>query len=71
VKVAEPVPSVGKIVHYRQGGACVAAIVLAVDSPTVVMLHVFPAQGTDGRVWRVGFDPSAEVDGAWHWPARV
>lgn len=77
--MADCAPAVGKMVHYRQGGDCVPAIVLAVKSAEVtlsapvcdVVLHVFPFIGADGRVWSVPLDPTGEAEGSWHWPVDV
>lgn len=68
--MGRPVPSVGRIVHYRYGGQCVAGIVLRVDSPTDLTLQVFPVDGTPGQVW-AGQDDDGRESGTWHWPERV
>lgn len=59
--------SVGRIVHYRGGRECHAALVVEVHHDDDLTLQVFPPSGQVGQVRAVeGHDP-----GTWHWPERV
>jgi hypothetical protein len=64
-------PSVGRIVHYRKGDECQAAIVTEVTSEGGdVTLQVFPANGQTGQVW-AGEDQDGRENSTWHWPEKI
>lgn len=73
-----PMPSVGRIVHYRDEGSCIAAIITevvvtedAVRKPTtfISLCTFFP---DDSRYSPRRFMvPQGLTDKTWHWPERV
>lgn len=65
---AQPVPTVGRIVHFHVGGACHAAIVTAAAGTTATLTVFRP----DGRTiaWPLGIEPG-DTPGTWHWPERA
>jgi len=64
-------PSVGRIVHYIQGGEHFAAIVTTINSqsPTSVNLCVFPCDRGPENHYSVSQGGNVE-EGTWHWPER-
>lgn len=74
-------PTIGRQVHFRQGGQCYTATVVKVWAPTCVNLWV-PPTGSDEPVpgalslqrvaTSVMFDDALHGrDWSWHWPERV
>ena len=62
-------PSVGRIVHYKRGGECHAAIVIDARPDGRVRLKVFFSHGN----WEESLVTHEEGNdnGTWHWPERV
>lgn len=64
-------PSIGRIVHLRHNGRCVAAIITAVGDNDHANLTVFDFDRLPG------FSPgpiaysAMNLQGTWHWPERV
>lgn len=61
-------PSVGRIVHLRQGDATLAAVVSKVWSDTTVNLAFFTEDGSCSPRTSVIFGTE---DGRWSWPPRA
>ena len=66
----EQKPSVGRIVHFRQGDVTLAAIVTKVWSDTCVNLAYFTEGGSCSGRTSVIFGTGIE-DCSWSWPPRV
>ena len=63
-------PTIGRIVHYRDGGAVFPAIVVTVHSKECLNLHVFRDHGKGSCIeTSVAY---SEVGGVscWFWPPR-
>ncbi len=75
-----PNPTVGRIVHYRSGNACLAAVVAKIDEQEparIAVLHVIVPSGAKTtsreRDVRANQDWAADPGTAnrtWHWPER-
>lgn len=67
-------PSIGRIVHFVQDGACQAAIVTRVRDRESgsVDLHVFGGEGrAEGMQWNASAAyAEGRIGGTWHWPER-
>lgn len=73
-QLAQPKPSIGRIVHFRKGSAAAqAAIITRVHSDTCVDVAVFtssdPAVVTRTSAELV--DPNEGAAVGWFWPPRV
>ncbi len=69
------VPSVGRIVHVRLEGACMAALVLGVDEPgdpdSTLTLFVFAIPPAHTSFYLSVEVKHGDQDGSWHWPEYV
>jgi len=64
--------SVGRIVHYQNGGQCLAAIVVQAFNPERPTLRVMQSGAPDQEFPYVEHaDASAMKMGTWHYPERV
>lgn len=69
------IPSIGRIVHYVEGGIHYAAIVVKVWTEECVNLYVLP-NGSDplsvsGVITSVVQSETDKYDRSWHWPEYV
>jgi hypothetical protein len=74
-KITIQVPSVGRIVHVRIEGQCMAAMVLEVDEAgnpdSAVTLMVWSTSNATGRFYLGQHIPHGDADRLWHWPEFV
>ncbi len=68
--IREQKPSIGRIVHYTEGGKPLPALITEVDTDEVVSLNVFYPVGSDLKLGQIRFSKEAQ-EGCWSWPPRV
>jgi hypothetical protein len=63
--------SIGRIVHVKKAGRCVAAIVTDVHADEMIDATTFPAKAAPAVMMNVkkGIDDQAPL--TWHWPEKV
>lgn len=71
----DQVPSVGRIVHFVEAGACRAAIVTDTRDDESIDAVVFSPAGLgyerNAPHADSSDDPAEREGGTWHWPERV